>query len=867
MASLPPPAGAGGPGPWHNGNGSSKGSRHASSSSSRHPLARCRGVGAITGPASQLGAMLGGGLCMASAAAAPGAGGGGAEAAVSQWVWGVWSHAHTYTHARMQACMLAFKRLAARLLRFLWRVCMRHVHARAHPRAPTHTWAHPHTPVHTRAHPRLEHTYPAPSMPPCKHALPSGRALRRMDALRTRASWRFLQDEKRRVTDVMLLLNCTCFALQWLSKDMLTLWGAKVCCRCCWCCCCWCCCCCWLLLCMHHVVLVTLLVPARRIHPHLRSDQRAHLCGPVVAAHQRKLPALQPAPLGGASAGPLLLAVGGGGGCCSEARRHSSAHGECHGGAAPTTVKAAPPRTDQLPCAQHRGAAHRDDCGGPAHGGRVPGSRGGWQRGQLFHDPSTVCGRLRCVMSTAIWWWVMPRLGARSAGQVATPLKAINARLALMAVYAAATRSVAQTRVGAAAQQHPRQLVPTPTHASRLPPVPPSGWTWRSLPSISWCSNSRRQFIAALGRPSPFPTAPWLQPPPRVAALMRPVQAGRGPSPSHCSLVQPLLNGPLIAALRRPLWAGRGACHLLLPPQAPAEGAQRWRAARPGHHARHQPWLLAARQEHRQLVGGAAAPCCRRLRSEWARWITALGHWAQGGCAARPAHRTPTPHSGTNRERPCGKTCLRAAGLLLSNTHLSPPTPRSISLHRGHLGGLLGGALVSGVLGPSYVRSETGMISDRPPLRLMAFPDREPSLGMVSGACAALVCNFHALVHNNGSFNRPEGLQSPHSALLSPPISWWLSLIICLPARGIIRLAAKLGHGAPHLLLVLCDAACCSPCRVQTRLSTGPRSIHRPSLCTPLHRSYFLTHVISSSPSLSLAGQGAQQAFVWTRDQ
>jgi hypothetical protein len=52
----------------------------------------------------------------------------------------------------------------------------------------------------------------------------------RLDALRARASsWSFLQDEMRRVTDIMLLLNCTCFALQWLSRDMLTLWGAKVC--------------------------------------------------------------------------------------------------------------------------------------------------------------------------------------------------------------------------------------------------------------------------------------------------------------------------------------------------------------------------------------------------------------------------------------------------------------------------------------------------------------------------------------------------------------------------------------------------------------------------------------------------------------
>ena len=42
---------------------------------------------------------------------------------------------------------------------------------------------------------------------------------------------RFLRDEKRFATDVLLLLNMVCFSLQWLSRDMLTLWGAKVSCR------------------------------------------------------------------------------------------------------------------------------------------------------------------------------------------------------------------------------------------------------------------------------------------------------------------------------------------------------------------------------------------------------------------------------------------------------------------------------------------------------------------------------------------------------------------------------------------------------------------------------------------------------------
>ncbi len=35
-------------------------------------------------------------------------------------------------------------------------------------------------------------------------------------------------NEKRRATDVLLVLNAACLMLQWLSKGMLTFWGAKV---------------------------------------------------------------------------------------------------------------------------------------------------------------------------------------------------------------------------------------------------------------------------------------------------------------------------------------------------------------------------------------------------------------------------------------------------------------------------------------------------------------------------------------------------------------------------------------------------------------------------------------------------------------
>ena len=35
-------------------------------------------------------------------------------------------------------------------------------------------------------------------------------------------------DERRRATDVLILMNVVVFALQLLSKDVLTLWGCKV---------------------------------------------------------------------------------------------------------------------------------------------------------------------------------------------------------------------------------------------------------------------------------------------------------------------------------------------------------------------------------------------------------------------------------------------------------------------------------------------------------------------------------------------------------------------------------------------------------------------------------------------------------------
>jgi len=50
---------------------------------------------------------------------------------------------------------------------------------------------------------------------------------------------------------------------------------------------------------------------------------------------------------------------------------------------------------------------------------------------------------------------------------------------------------------------------------------------------------------------------------------------------------------------------------------------------------------------------------------------------------------------------------------------------------RGHLGGLLGGAAVSALLGPNYVRSESTsgtFIKDQPPVKLLASPERQISV-------------------------------------------------------------------------------------------------------------------------------------------
>eukprot|EP00798_Chlamydomonas_sp_ICE-L_P017126 gene17126-23430_t len=41
-------------------------------------------------------------------------------------------------------------------------------------------------------------------------------------------SFQDLGNPKRRVTDCLLVINIVCFALQWLSKDLLTFWGCKV---------------------------------------------------------------------------------------------------------------------------------------------------------------------------------------------------------------------------------------------------------------------------------------------------------------------------------------------------------------------------------------------------------------------------------------------------------------------------------------------------------------------------------------------------------------------------------------------------------------------------------------------------------------
>ncbi|KAF5834568.1 hypothetical protein DUNSADRAFT_8735 [Dunaliella salina] len=49
----------------------------------------------------------------------------------------------------------------------------------------------------------------------------------------------------------------------------------------------------------------------------------------------------------------------------------------------------------------------------------------------------------------------------------------------------------------------------------------------------------------------------------------------------------------------------------------------------------------------------------------------------------------------------------------------------------GHVGGMLGGAAVSVILGPRYVRGESpsgSWIADRPPLKILAFPERQVSV-------------------------------------------------------------------------------------------------------------------------------------------
>eukprot|EP00983_Pelagomonas_calceolata_P080724 1155277-Pelagomonas_calceolata.AAC.6 len=49
----------------------------------------------------------------------------------------------------------------------------------------------------------------------------------------------------------------------------------------------------------------------------------------------------------------------------------------------------------------------------------------------------------------------------------------------------------------------------------------------------------------------------------------------------------------------------------------------------------------------------------------------------------------------------------------------------------GHIGGMLGGAAISALLGPRYVRGESSSgswIADRPPLKMLAFPERQVSV-------------------------------------------------------------------------------------------------------------------------------------------
>lgn len=64
----------------------------------------------------------------------------------------------------------------------------------------------------------LPRTFPHAPAPPTPHPLRSPRARGMLD----------FGSPLRRATDTLLVANALCFAAQWLSRDALTLWGAKV---------------------------------------------------------------------------------------------------------------------------------------------------------------------------------------------------------------------------------------------------------------------------------------------------------------------------------------------------------------------------------------------------------------------------------------------------------------------------------------------------------------------------------------------------------------------------------------------------------------------------------------------------------------
>jgi hypothetical protein len=71
---------------------------------------------------------------------------------------------------------------------------------------------------------------------------------------------------------------------------------------------------------------------------------------------------------------------------------------------------------------------------------------------------------------------------------------------------------------------------------------------------------------------------------------------------------------------------------------------------------------------------------------------------------------------------------LDAAAVVLSGSLVDGTNnarPAWVLIHRGHLGGMLGGAVMAWVLGPRLVKDESGRYGmvDRPPVPLLAFED------------------------------------------------------------------------------------------------------------------------------------------------